>query len=311
MRRTGVAVVLLMLLLAVDAVLVTGAIRSTHVDTARFAKVDPDPADTANDPPSGTAADTASAGTSPTTTSSASNSPTRTLPAGRIIITGLTATRAWRAVTPSNTCRSGAEPATIGHSQDGGRTWTPVNVPMATVSGMAFVGRSMIATGLDASCQPVIYSMSSAATPLRVSAAPAWSIDPGSPTRLLAAGVPVAEQPCTTGVADFAANSATSAVVLCGNGSVKASADSGASWKRIVGPSRIAAIATGGADNTVYGAQHTACGITVQVVTATGSGSCVPHTKKWSDPIDLNIVGGTMWLGDSDTTITEQVASVG
>lgn len=298
MPRRSAALVLLVGLIGADVVLVTGALRSTHVNTAQLAREAA--AETASPAPS----DTPSDGATPTTATAATGASLL----GKVTVAGLTSTRAWRAATPSMACTKGAKKATIGHTEDGGQHWTDVQVPMSTVAGLSFAGGKIIATGLDSSCQPTTYALTSHSTPQKVGTKPSWAIDPTDLTKLLSSGDPVTKQPCKSGVLDVAANTASNVVALCADGSVQHSTNSGTSWKS-TGP-RPGALAIATNSNAVYTATRTKCGIAVSSKTADNTTNCVSETKKWKGAVDLTVVDGTVWLVGSDTAVTEPVANV-
>lgn len=237
MQRPSAAVLLLAGLIAADVVLVTGAVRSTHVDTTALARA----------MESSAAAAGATGSTAPDgTTSAAAAAP----PSGKVSLAALTSTRAWRAASGSVRCSPGAKPADIGHTGDGGRHWTRVEVPLTTVAGPSYADGRIIATGTDAGCRPASYALSSTSTPRTTTKAPAWAIDAADPTRLLSAGSRVAQQPCAGGLLDVAANSSTDVVVLCGDHSVRHSTDGGATWDRRTRRSGVIAIAAAATRST-------------------------------------------------------------
>lgn len=295
MPRPSAAAFLLAGLIVADVVLVTGALRSTHVDTAALARA--------------AATETASPDPAAPTTRSAKTTATSADEAlgDKVTITALTNTRVWRAVSPSMTCTSRATDAAISHTEDGGKHWTSVQAPMATVTGLSYADGRIIATGLDAACKATTYALSSTAAPRKVAAAPSWAINPIDLTKLLTSGKPVKNQPCTTGLLDIAANSNSDVVALCADGSVQHSINTGASWQRTNTRPGTLAIATGA--DSIFTATRTKCGIAVSATSA-GTTNCVPGTKDWTGPVDMTIIGGTVWLATSDATATERVADV-
>lgn len=298
MRRPSAAIISLIALVLVDIVLVTGAIRSTHVSSSELAEV-----------PTYTGTDDASPA-APSSGSTASEDPQQT---GKVIVSALSSVRAWRAVSPSTTCAPDAKRAVVGHSDDAGKTWTPVEVPMTTVSGLSYDSGRMIATGLDGACKPVIYALTSSSDPERTTSAAAWGVDPEDLTRLLAAGKPVAKQPCSGAVLDVAADSKSDAVVLCQDGAVEHTSDGGSSWSNEDKASDAVAIATAAAgQGKVYVAERVGCGISVIALddSTPQTASCVSGTKSWSGAVDLTIVAGTMWLTGTEKSVTEPVGDL-
>jgi len=295
MRRSGVALLLLALLIVADIVLVTGALRSTHVDTSKYAQAAP--------APSGDVTDTPAPATATATAASAGTRPR----ASRVVVAGLTSTRAWRAITHVSACSDGARHATIGHTEDAGKRWTTVKVPLVTVSGLSYANGAVVATGLDTSCEPTTYALTANSAPGKTSSSAGWVIDPSDPTELETSGQPVAEQPCADGLRDVATNSGSDVVALCANGAVEHTTDTGATWNELSKSDGVSAIATG--TDSVYVAGSSACGISVRSVDANTTG-CVDGTAKWSGPIDITVVGGTLWLVSDTAAITVPVSSL-
>lgn len=289
MRRSGLALVLLALLIVADIVLVTGALRSTHVDTSKYARAQADAAGTHSAPAAGTAQ-------TPSTDAQTH--------AGRVIVAGLTKTRAWRAVTHAVACRAGTPQATIAHTDDSGKHWISVKVPMTTVSGLSYADGVIVATGLDRSCQPTTYALTSRSAPRKTAATTGWVVDASDPAKLQVSGGPVAKQPCADGLLDVATNSASDVVALCANGSVQHTTDTGATWAQLMGKSGAVSIATG--SSAVYVASRSACGISVRSVGA-DAGGCIDGTQDWSGPIDITVVGDTLWLVSGTVAITQPV----
>ncbi len=291
MPRRSAAIVLLVGLVAADVVLVTGALRSNHVDTSQLAQA--------------AAENTASPASSPSPSGSATTSSgtgTGQALLGKVTVSALNSTRAWRAATPSMLCTSNARAATIGHTQDGGNNWTTVHVPMTTISSLSYANGRIIATGLNSSCKPATYALSSTLPPSKVTTQTTWAVDPTDVTKLLSSGNPVPQQPCATGVLDVAANSPSDVVVLCADGSVQHSTDTGASWKKTKPQPGIVAIATG--PSSVYTATRTTCGIAVSSKTTAATNNCVTGTKDWKGPVDMTIVSGTVWLATTNAAVT-------
>lgn len=304
MERPSAAVLLLAGLVAADVVLVTGAVRSTHVDTTALARALESSSTTV---PS--AASPASSGSSSAAGTSTPAGTTRGPTGGKVTLSALTGTRAWRASSAAVRCTTGTEPAAIGHTEDGGKHWTSVTVPLTTVSGLSYADGRIIATGTDSSCKGRTYALSSTFAPRTTTTTPAWSIDPADPTQLLSSGNPVADQPCSSGLLDIAANSPADVVALCADRSVRHSTDGGSSWNRATSPSGVLAIATG--NDTVYAATRAACGIAVAPLDGKGTPNCVAGTANWSGAVDITIVGGTLWLAASGKAVTAPVAGLG
>ncbi|GGB31348.1 hypothetical protein GCM10011492_22480 [Flexivirga endophytica] len=295
MPRPNAAMLLLVGLVAADVVLVTGAIRSTHVDTAQMARA----MDSATAPTSAAPSPKGSAATATAQSETKSGS-------GKVIVAALSDKRAWRAVSSSVICSPDSEAADIGRSQNGGKDWTTVKVPLNTVSGLSYAGGRVIATGMDASCQPAAYALSSSDAPSVTTKEPTWVIDPADPTKLMSSGGSVAKQPCSSGLLDIAANSKSDVVALCGDHSIEHSTTAGDSWQQERGGSKVLAIATG--TNTIFTASRAKCGISVAAVPGGDNTNCVAGTKDWSGPVDMTIVGGTVWLATADDAVTEPVA---
>lgn len=300
MPRPSAAVFLLAGLVAADAVLVTGALRSTHVDTAKLAL-----ADATNTAAPETGAP--STGSSPTGSSPATTPKATAALLPKVIVLALTNDRAWRAASSSLHCTSSSKAAQVERTDDGGRNWARIRVPLTAVNGLAFVGTQLIATGLDSSCKPATYALSATAAESS-GLQPTWGTDPSDVSALLTTGKPVGKEPCSSGVVDLAVNSVSDLVALCSDGSIRHSTSTGSSWQKVDSRPGVVAIATD--SGSIYTATRTACGISVGKAGGGDTKRCVSGTKKWQGATDMTIVGGTVWLVSADHAVTEPVAGI-
>jgi len=303
MRRPSAAVIALIVFALVDVGLSWAAIRSTRAKATPNQSVGVAPSGSSN-PSSVPSAATA------TTASSTAAAQQQ----GKVIVVGLSGDRAWRAATTATTCSSDSKRARISHTDDGGSSWTRVDVPMTTVSSLSYDAGKIIAIGLDTSCDPVAYALKSSADPAKTSTAPAWAVSPTDSSTLEVGGDPAGKQPCTGGVLDVAANSNSSAAVLCAGGDIELTDDGGQSWDSQGTVQNAAAISTTSQKHTIFVASRADCGVAVASLSHTLSGdnaSCVDGTKENKGPIDLTIVGNTMWLTSNLGTVTEAVSDLG
>lgn len=228
---------------------------------------------------------------------------------GKVIVVSLSDQRAWRAVSRSAACTSGAPRATVTATTDGGSSWQPVDVPLVTVSGLSFVNGSIVASGMGTDCKAAAYAFTSTSAPTATRSTPSWVVDPADAKRLLVAGTPASAQPCGGAVLDLAADSSTDATVLCDDGSIRRSQDGGASWVRRGTVQGAVAIATDTAiSNHVYVVSPASCGLTVTQLGST-PGACPPGADGMAAPADLTIVNGVGWLVTADKSATLQIAA--
>ncbi len=304
MRRPSAAIVALIVLALVDVGLVWMAVRSTRADATHQT-----PSTVAAASPEGPSQDGSSSSTSDAAPGSSKSADAQLV---KVIVAALSHDRAWRAVTTSMTCTKDAKKATIGHTEDAGDTWTRVKVPMLTVSGLTFDSGKMIATGLDSSCKPVAYALSSSADPEQVSDPDVWSVGATDSSTLVVAGHKVLKQPCSGRVLDVAANSDSQATVLCQDGAIERSTDKGASWDDRGTVKHAVAIGTASSGETVYVVARTDCGLSVDRLTPGSkvTAPCVEGTKDLTGPVDATIVGDTLWLLSDDDVVTTSVSGL-
>lgn len=300
MRRPSAAIVALIVFALVDVGLVWMAVQSTSADAT-------------GQTPSTVAASapTAQGTTEEPSQDAPTQQPKKSAP-GKVIVSAISHNRAWRAVTDSMTCTQGAEKATIGHTEDAGNSWTRVTVPMVTVSGLSFDSGRMIATGLDTSCEPVTYALTSSTDPDQIDSTDVWRVSPTDSATLEVGGDKAAQQPCSDRILDVAASSTSAATVLCRNGAIQRSTDAGQSWSSRGTVKDALAIGTASAGETVYVVARADCGLAVGPLTEGSrvTASCVEGTKGLKGPVDATIVGSTLWLISKDATVATPVSGL-
>lgn len=278
MRKWGAAA-LLALLVLVDIVLITLAVG--HARNAGAVPGAPPSKSSSKESPKASASPSAS----PTAKPVAKN-------AGKVIIVGVNAQRAWRAVTTQTECRTGAKHAKVDYTTDGGTTWTKVDGPLVMISGMGLVGADMVATGLDDTCSAATYAFSSTKHPVTSTETLDWGVAPHSDKTLDASGRHAPSQPCADGILDVATDSPSYVTVLCRSGAVMRTTDAGTNWTKQAEAKGALAIATDG-KHTVYTVTSAHCGLLVSRAGGPTGAKCVPGP---SGPADLSIVDGTQWL---------------
>ncbi len=304
MRRHGAIVVALLVFVLVDVVLVGMALRSTE----KTPRQRPTAAAVSAPPVTGASAPVinppSTGATTPTSTDKGH---------GSVIVVGLGPQRAWRAVTASATCSKHDPRVKVGHTDDGGKTWETVDVPMTAVSGMEYRAGRIIATGLNGSCRPVRYALTSAESPEVTDQVPTWSVDPKDRTVLETDGSPASRQPCSGDVLDVAGTSPQRATVLCDGGRVARTTDGGKSWAKLGKAPGVVALAVTATRHTVYVAQPGSCGLEVATLTKSigGKAACPEGARDTHPPADLSIVGGTLWLATGSDATALPVADAG
>jgi len=287
-----VAITGLVGLLALDVVLVGMALRSTHasgIDTSPLRS--------------------ASASTDSTATPVSTSSTTQLTPAEAPLQTLLVAVdnqRAWRV--GAGSCSAGG--ATLATTADGGRTWTQAKTPMRRIVRVRpSDGQVAFVVGANASCAAELKNTSdgggtwvSANTVGR-----AWFRHPTDPGAVRAPG-PSTSHPCgKRAVLDLAVLSTGSARVLCADGLVRSTTDTGSSWTDVGTVAGAVALAVPSANpgRTYVVRLDAGCaGVSILRVGQRVATSCIRATIP-RDPgqIALSLVNGGGWLAVGNTTM--------
>lgn len=225
----------------------------------------------------------------------------------RTMLVALDNQRAWRA--SAGSCSDGG--ATLAATADGGRTWTEGTAPMRTIARLQTAdGQAAFVIGADLSCTAKVRETSDGgATWTTASAvAGAWFRDPKDPRTVGAPGR-ATSAPCgNRAVVDLVVLSTEAAQVLCVDGSVRSSSDTGSSWTasgKVVGA---VALAVRSADpTTTYVARLNSpgcAGIQILRVGQSVETSCLRSAIP-TEPgqIALSLVDGGGWVTVGDTTM--------
>jgi len=215
-------------LLVADIVLVTLAVRYTA----------PIPAGALPEPTATTAPSAAASSSSPPTGSpgtptsgGASTMAVDPVPLRNTMV-ALSGAVAWR--TSSGSCDGGGGSVSV--TSDGGRTWSRSAVPAQVVIRVrpkSANGATVIATERD--CRPGVRLTADGGSTWSppTSADGTWFRDAKDPL-VVHSPAPRSDRPCgDAAVLDLAPLTVSTAHVLCGDGSVRASADTGASWRAV------------------------------------------------------------------------------
>ena len=226
-------------LVAADVALVALALAHTSPAPANGSRVGALPVATATRAPR-TPPPTGASRTPPSPTATSSGTPTTTGPPTvsvepvplRSTLVALGELAAWRSAAGS--CGAGGGAVSV--TSDGGKTWSAGAVPAQAVMRVrpssatrAFV----ISAGAD--CAPGVRTTTNGGATWGQAGAvgSTWFRDPADPQLVHSPG-PREGRPCgATPVLDLAPVTASGAQVLCGDGTVRATGDSGASWSPV------------------------------------------------------------------------------
>jgi hypothetical protein len=289
-------------LLALDVVLVAMALRSNQtsgIDTS------PSSTATASIHSSGVPESPSPTTSTPSVTSSATAT-AATAPLQTMLV-AIDDQRAWRV--HAGSCSAGG--ATLATTNDGGRTWADAKAPLRTIvrvrpadSQAAFV------VGADVRCLAELRSTTDGggAWGPTSTVGGAWFRDPKNDKVVLAPGASTS-QPCADlAVLDLAVVSPSTARVLCADGLVRSTTNTGSSWTdsgEVTGAVALAVLSAEPAQTYVARLDVPQCaGIQVQRVDQSVATSCI-QTAVPADPgqIALSLVKGGGWLAVGDTTM--------
>src|SRR5674476_100938 len=231
----------------------------------------------------------------------------RVATAGLVGLVALDTKRAWR-ITVGSCATGGAKVAT---TTDGGTTWTDAKAPLRTIVRVRPTdGQTAFVIGADSSCAAQLSSTSDGGRTWAANSAvgSAWFRDLKNPKAVRAPG-PSTSEPCGQhDVLDLAVLSVGSARVLCANGLIRSTSDTGSSWTdsgRAVGAVALAVLAATPAQTyvAILGAPGCA-GVEVRRVDQSAPTSCIATAlPNAPGQIALSLVEGGGWLTVGDTTM--------
>lgn len=212
-----------------DIVLVAVALRSsTSTPAAAGSDVTATSSLSPTTSPSPSPSPSPKATTTPTATPSSPAQPTAPRPL-RVEVMGVSTSVAWRIGVGS--CDKGG--ASVSVTGDGGKTWQPATAPLSTILRLKAVNTaSAFVIGAESACAPTYASTGNGGATWSTGGPldRAWYRDPAKPAVVHAPG-PATSTPCgRSDVLDLAVVSYSQARVLCAGGTVRSTADAGASW---------------------------------------------------------------------------------
>jgi hypothetical protein len=289
-------------LVALNVVAVGWALRSNDT-TSVSARSTPIPATaTATEDPTSAPSPTPS-GTSSTTAT------TTTAPAAPLqtILVAINDTQAWR-ITVGSCAKGGAK---VAITTDGGTTWADAKTSLKTVVRVRPTdGQSAFVVGADSTCAAELKNTSNGGGTWASDSAvgSAWFRDPKNPVTVKSPG-PASSAPCgQQQVLDLAVQSVGSARVLCADGLVRSTTDTGRSWTdtgRASGAVALAVSASTPAETYIALLDAPGCaGVQVRRVDQSAPTSCIQTaTPKTPGQIALSLVAGGGWLSVDGTTM--------
>ena len=226
----------------------------------------------------------------------------------RTMLVALDSERAWRARVGS--CSAGG--ASVSTTTDGGKTWVQGSTPplRTVVRVQPADDRVAFVVGADSSCTARVSETSNGANTWGApgTAAGAWFRHPKN-SRIVGAPGPAVSQPCgKREVLDLAPVSANSARVLCADGSVRSSADTGSSWiftGKVAGGVALAVLPSSPAKAFVARLNPPDCsGVQIQQVGNPVATSCIRSAlPKGLGQVSLSLVRGGGWVVIGGTTM--------
>ena len=290
-------------LVALNVVAVGWALRSNDT-TSVSARSTPIPATATTEDSSPTPSPTPSRTSSTTATGTATTAPAAPL---QTILVAINDKQAWRINVGS--CATGG--AKVAITTDGGTTWADAKTPLSTIVRVRPTdGQTAFVIGADSTCAAELKNTSDAGATWGSGSAvgSAWFRDPKNPVTVRSPG-PASSAPCgQRAVLDLAVHSVGSARVLCADGLVRSTTDTGASWTdsgKASGAVALAVSSATPAQTYVAILDAPGCaGVQVRPVDQSAPTSCIP-TAVPKDPgqIALSLVAGGGWLSVGDTTM--------
>lgn len=296
----------LVVLFALDAVLVGVALRPTNVSG-----VDTRPGSSAVFPLSPSSSMPSGAPSDPPPTSSTTaiaDAATTAATPLQIVLVAVDDKQAWRVHTGS--CSAGG--ATMATTTDGGRTWADTTVPLRTIVRVRPTGhRVAFVIGADSPCTAALRNTidGGATWASTIDVGDAWFRDPKSPNVVAGPGRSTSRPCAGQAVVDLAALSPRSARVLCADGLVRSTTNTGSAWTdsgKAIGAVALDASAASPAQTFVARLNAPDCaGVEIWRVDQKAATSCVTVATLPKDPgqIALSLVTGGGWLSVGDTTM--------
>ena len=289
----------LVALVALNVVAVGWALRSNDTTAAS-------PPPTSIDSPSASVrpSSTPSVKPSPTAPGTATTAPVAPL---QTILVAIDDKAAWR-INVGTCAKGGAKVAT---TTDGGTTWADAKAPLGTIVRVRPTdGQTAFVVGADATCVAELKDTSDGGATWASGGAvgSAWFRDPKNPLTVRSPG-PASSAPCgRREVLDLAVISVGSARVLCADGLVRSTTDTGASWTdsgKARGAVALAVRPATPAQTYVAVLDAPGCaGVQVRRVDKSALTSCVQvAAPKTPGQIALSLVAGGGWLSVSGKTM--------
>ncbi|MEE6283183.1 hypothetical protein [Georgenia sp. MJ170] len=227
----------------------------------------------------------------------------RAEPAERILVAA-TEQVAWRA-----TVGQCEDPGTLEHTVDGGQTWRELPNELAPLSRIRVLGAATIfAIGGGVDCEPVYLSSSTAGVSWSTNnqfLTGSWYLDPADRSRM---GAPVGtiDAPCEA--VELVGTDASSAGVLCTDGSLNVTADGGATWQETT--PELDAVTVGASDEGyVLVGSHEVCeeGVALAFTDLTGEApgepTCAPAPAEDASELTAAAAGSSVWLWAADEVL--------
>ncbi|MGZ4752572.1 MAG: hypothetical protein ACXVYU_15990 [Oryzihumus sp.] len=225
------------------------------------------------------------------------------------LVVALDATHAWRVEVGA--CTDGG--SAVATSADGGKTWVARLSPLRTITRLrASSAQAAFVIGADATCSAAMRTTTDSGQTWTGGAGldRSWFRDPAS-TVVIHTSRGRAVRPCQGGsaVIDLLPASTTRATVLCGDGQVRSSGDSGSTWTASGSATHaLAAASDQGTDTWVArpGADQGCAGITiVRASRPTAVVGCAVVSLAGVSPgsVALSAAGSSGWLLVGDRTL--------
>jgi len=214
--------------------------------------------------------------------------------------------QAWR-ITVGSCVKGGAKVAV---TTDGGTTWADAKTSLKTIVRVRPTdGQTAFVVGADSTCAAELKNTSDAGATWASGSAvgSAWFRDPKNPVTVRSPG-PASSAPCgLQEVLDLAVQSVGSARVLCADGLVRSTTNTGGSWTdsgKASGAVALAVSSASPAQTYVAIPDAPGCaGIQVRRVDQSAPTSCIQTAApKTRGQIALSLVAGGGWLSIGDTT---------
>lgn len=306
-----VAIAGLVGLVALDVVLVGLALRPSH----------PSAKDTSPLSSASASVDSGDATASPSSTPSGTSSTTATVavttgPAAPLqtMLVAIDKQRAWRVGVGS--CAAGGAKLVV--TTDGGKTWADAKAPLRTIVRVRPTdGKAAFVIGADSSCAAEFKSTTNGGGTWGSGSAVglAWFRDPKNPMAVKAPGSSTS-QPCGgSAVLDLAVLSADTARVLCADGLLRSTKDTGSSWTdsgKAAGAVALAVLSASPSQTYVALLNAPDCqGVQIRRVDKSVATSCVKTAlPKDRGQVSLSLVDGGGWLAVGETTMRSTDALV-